>query len=167
MNCASEAGGFTVTVPLPPADLSPNARLHWAAKARATRSARKSAWYWFRRFLPLGWVPVPIRLEVRYHCPRSAHGYRPRDVMNAIAALKPMVDGMVDAGVVPDDSAKWVEWGGFALDREKNGDEPGVHVTVVPQSSLQQTGVRRLIPGDQHVERQRDEMDAEGSGKAA
>lgn len=135
---------FTVTVPLPHANCSPNARLHWGEKARATSAARKCAWYWFQRGLPVGWEQVPVMLEVRYHCPRSAAGYRPRDIQNAIGALKPMVDGMVDAGVVPDDSRQWVEWGAFTLDRRKNGEAPGVHITVVPKSPTQKTSLQAM-----------------------
>ena len=121
---------FVATLPLPPVGVSPNARLHWAAKHRAVRAARKCGWYWFRRFLPAGWEPKPVRLDVAYHCPVGSNGYRPRDIQNAIAALKPMIDGMVDAGVVPDDSDQWVRWGEVKITRNGDGGEPGVRVTV-------------------------------------
>lgn len=124
---------FSVTLPLPPRECSPNARLHWAPKARATRAARRVAWYWFQREKPAYWTPKPVTLEITYHCPRSCDGYRPRDVQNAIAALKPMVDGMVDAGIVLDDSAEWVSWGVFDITRRRiEGRKPGVTVTVRP-----------------------------------
>lgn len=124
------AGSFTVTIPIPPVGVSPNARLHWAAKARVVKSARREAWYWFQRMLPADWIRMPIAIEVNYHCPKSCAGYKPRDVQNAIAALKPTIDGMVDAGVIPDDSAAWLEWGRLTLDRAKNGYPPGVTITV-------------------------------------
>lgn len=124
---------FTVTIPLPPLGVSPNGRLHWADKAKAVKSARREAWYWFRRFLPIDWIRVPVRIEVLYHCPKSAAGYKPRDIQNAIAALKPAIDGMVDAGVLPDDSAHWLEWGPVILRRTKDGNAPGVHITVIPR----------------------------------
>ena len=123
---------FTVTIPLPPAAVSPNARLHWGDRARAVKAARREAWYWFRRFLPADWIRVPVRIEVEYHCPKAAKGYRPRDIQNAIAALKPAIDGMVDAGVIPDDSRNWLTWGEVKLNRLKNGSAPGVHFTVIP-----------------------------------
>jgi hypothetical protein len=102
-------------------------------KAKAVRAARKESWYWFRRVLPLDWTPVPVSIEVLYHCPKNAHGYRPRDIENAIGALKPAIDGMVDAGVIPDDSHMWLEWGRFRLSRVKNGDAAGVYITVIPR----------------------------------
>jgi crossover junction endodeoxyribonuclease RusA len=124
---------FTATLPLPSANLSPNGRLHWGTKASAVKTARKESWYWFRRFLPVDWIRVPVRIDVVYHCPKNSHGYRPRDIENAIAAMKPMIDGMVDAGVIPDDNATWLEWGKFTLTRQKDGTVPGVRISVVPR----------------------------------
>jgi hypothetical protein len=124
---------FTVTLPLPPLGASPNSRLHYYAKARAVKAARKVAWYWFKRAKPSDWNPVPLILSVVYHCPQCTVGYKPRDVQNAIAALKPAVDGMVDAGLIPDDSRKWLSWGEVTLSRRANGQPPGVHMTIVPQ----------------------------------
>lgn len=122
---------FTVTLPLPPRTVSPNVRSHWGAKSRAVKAARKAGWYWFRRFVPRDWTQKPVRLDIVYHCPVGSDGYRPRDVQNAIGALKPMIDGMVDAGIVPDDSDKWVTWGEFTITRHR-GQAPGVTVQVVP-----------------------------------
>jgi hypothetical protein len=68
---------FTVTIPLPPIGVSPNSRSHWAPRAKAVKTARREAWYWFQRYLPADWIRVPVRIEIEYHCPRSAHGYRP------------------------------------------------------------------------------------------
>jgi crossover junction endodeoxyribonuclease RusA len=126
------ADAFVAVLPLPPRDVSPNARVHWAVRHKATKAARKSAWYWFLRALPKGWKYTPVCLDIAYHCPVSSVGYRPRDVQNAIAALKPSIDGMVDAGVVPDDSAKWVQFGRIALTNKRNGEKPGVTITVRP-----------------------------------
>ena len=82
--------------------------------------------------MPRAWKPVPVRIEVRYHCPQGGIGYHPRDIQNAIAALKPAIDGMVDAGVIPDDSKNWLTWGPLTLTRRKDGHVPGVDVTVTP-----------------------------------
>lgn len=125
---------FQVVLPLPPRGCSPNGRLHYLAKAKATKQARRAAWYWFRRELPQGWRQRPVRLEVIYHCPRGAFGYCPRDTQNAIAALKASIDGMVDAKVIPDDNGQWLSWGRVQLTR--HGDmKPGVYVTVVAEAA--------------------------------
>lgn len=121
---------FTAYLPLPSPTLSPNAKPHWAYKARAIKAARKEAWYWFNRVKPSDWKPIPIQIEVHYHCPKKTYGYKPRDSMNAIAAMKPMIDGMVDAGIIPDDSANWLSWGKFKLTRRANGIKAGVYIKV-------------------------------------
>jgi crossover junction endodeoxyribonuclease RusA len=125
------ADPFTVELPLPPRELSPNVRLFWAIKAKATKAARSEAWYWFRQAKPANWEPVPIRIDVEYNCPKQATGYRPRDSMNGIAAMKAQIDGMVDAGVIPDDSCKWLSWGSFTLTR---AGRAGVRITVTPET---------------------------------
>ena len=124
---------FTATLPLPHRDLSPQAarRLHWSAKREIIAAGRKEAWYWFRRQKPPGWAPCPVRIEVEYRCPPKCRGYAPRDIQNAIAAMKPMIDGMVDAGVVADDSDKWLRWGEFRFNRSSDV-EPGVVINVTP-----------------------------------
>jgi hypothetical protein len=49
-----------------------------------------------------------------YFCKRvkgRPKGYRPRDYDNLIAAMKPAVDGLVDAGYVADDDKAHVRYG--------------------------------------------------------
>lgn len=121
---------LTVELPLPARELSPNAHIHWREKHRATVAARKSSWYWFQRSLPKAWRHAPVLLDVIYRYATLQSGYRPRDVQNAIAALKPAIDGMVDAGVVPDDSWEWVQWGRVQIVRCIAGEQPGVRIEV-------------------------------------
>jgi len=58
--------------------------------------------------------------------PLSVRGYRPKDVQNAIGAVKSIVDGCVDAGVIVDDKAENLSWGPSFI--VKNGT-PGVTLT--------------------------------------
>lgn len=94
--------------------------------------------------MPTAWLACAVRIDVHYHCPRSGQGYMPRDTMNAIAAMKPMIDAMVDVGIIPDDSAKWLEWGGVKLTRVENGEAPGVRVTVTKRNSPTHGDVQQL-----------------------
>ena len=90
-----------VVLPLPPKELSPNARVHWAKKARATRIYRGKAW-----------AGALVRLD-RIEPPRWRHATmqstfywpdkRRRDRDNAEACMKHARDGFVDAGVLVDD----------------------------------------------------------------
>lgn len=91
----------TVVLPLPPTPLSPNARVHWAQKARATKLYRRDA-----RMLTIAaggrnlrWRRAVARATFYWPCLRR------RDVGNAEAMLKPVFDGMVDAGLLVDDNA--------------------------------------------------------------
>lgn len=121
---------FRVDLPLPDRILSPNAHVHWREKVDAIKGARAHACYWFRREKPKLWTHCPVVISVIYSYGGGDGGYRPRDVQNAIASLKPAIDGMVDAGVVPDDSHKWVQWGPVRLEKCIKGETSGVRITV-------------------------------------
>lgn len=52
-------------------------------------------------------VPSLKRISVELHyCPRDK---RRRDPLNLVALLKPIEDGLVDAGVIPDDNPVYLE----------------------------------------------------------
>ena len=84
-----------------------NDRSHWSARARRAAEWRRAgflaacAWRTMpSRALPGRWL-VRLSLPVRWVNQR-------RDPHNFIATVKPIVDGMVDAGVWPDDSARYL-----------------------------------------------------------
>lgn len=90
---------LVVTLRLPPRILSPNARPHWAAKARAVRQYREAAYLLALAERP----PRPMRrarVTATFYFPSR----RRRDPDNLLASLKPAFDGLADAGVVTDDS---------------------------------------------------------------
>ena len=121
---------FALDLPLPPKLLSPNVRAHWGAKHRATRDHRYDCAMLARAGKPRGWEPCAVSLEVEYRCSAKAAGYIARDVQNATAALKAMVDGLVDAGIAPNDSKKWLQWDRFNLVTRKHPRGDGVTVIV-------------------------------------
>lgn len=84
--------------------LSLNQRQHWASKARVTREVRETV-VWLARASHL-----PKAVE---HCTVQLH-YRPRDnrrrdTDNLTATAKPAFDGLVDYGLVPDDTPRWMD----------------------------------------------------------
>jgi crossover junction endodeoxyribonuclease RusA len=95
---------MTITLPLPPAELAPNwrSRSHWP-KTRAIAEYRNTAK-----------VCALFALGPRYRMPRwklatvQATFYfrdaRRRDGDNLAASLKSAWDGLVDAGIIEDDS---------------------------------------------------------------
>jgi crossover junction endodeoxyribonuclease RusA len=96
----SAEGELRLALSWPAPGLSPNARLHWAKKAKLTKAARKDAWVTalaVRRRLPaLG--DGAINLDVEF-CPPD---HRRRDRDNLIASMKAANDGIADALGVDD-----------------------------------------------------------------
>ena len=83
--------------------LSLNARPHWSAKQREVRAIRSTA----ETIARLYRVPRLGRVAIELHyCPRDR---RRRDPLNLVATLKPVEDGLVDAGVIPDDTPEFSE----------------------------------------------------------
>lgn len=82
----------------PHADLSPNARVHWGQKSRASKAARHEAGWAMRREFKgkPGWQRVAIEMVF---CPPDN---RRRDLDNLIASMKPAADGIADAIGVDD-----------------------------------------------------------------
>jgi crossover junction endodeoxyribonuclease RusA len=94
---------------LPPKEASPNWRGHWAPKMRAVREFREMAMYCGINAC-LGSGPpefykavVSITLVIR-----DARYYRDPD--DALASLKPAIDGCVDAGIIRGDSQEHLEY---------------------------------------------------------
>ncbi|HEY2238874.1 MAG TPA: hypothetical protein VGI21_08790 [Streptosporangiaceae bacterium] len=79
--------------------LTANQRPHWAVRARRTRALREAA----------AWMARAARVPQLEHVHVLAE-YRPpdrrrRDPANWQPSFKAAVDGLVDAGIVPDDDA--------------------------------------------------------------
>ena len=90
---------MVIVLPLPPRELSPNARPHWAVKARAVRQYREAAYLLAlasRPARPMRAAKVTARFFFRTH--------RQRDRDNLLASLKPAFDGIADARVVTNDA---------------------------------------------------------------
>ena len=84
-------------LPLPPNGLHPNARLHWAAKARLTKKTRSETAMVARMQAPA--IPYDKVLVVpEFYMPRT------RDFDGLVAWLKAVIDGLQDGGIVRNDS---------------------------------------------------------------
>lgn len=93
---------YYVVVEVPAAEwLTSNGRYHWASRARRTRKLRTRAALAARAARPR--IPPMVRARITVH----VHGRtRARtDPANAYPTIKAVVDGLVDAGVLPDDDA--------------------------------------------------------------
>lgn len=78
--------------------LSMNDRRHWSVKSRWSKALRQTSWALARSAR----IPAMAACSVQLvYCPATK---RRRDEDNIFATLKPLADGLVDAGVVPDDT---------------------------------------------------------------
>lgn len=90
-----------IVLDLPPKALSPNARVHWAVKARATKKYRKAAEMLAREHGVIRYASAHVG-TIFYV--KDKRGLR-QDADNLIASLKAAFDGLADAGVVENDKA--------------------------------------------------------------
>lgn len=100
---------LTINFPQPDKQLNLNERLHFRPKAARVAAWRKAAWAaahnarshpsWPREALPF--CLVQVSLPVRSTLVK-------RDPSNWIATVKPIVDGLTDAAVWPDDDSRYV-----------------------------------------------------------
>lgn len=80
--------------------LTANQRHHWTRRSRLTKALRSRA-YWNARH-----HDIPALGQVRITATVAWPDRRRRDVHNLMPTFKALVDGLVDAGVIPDDDDK-------------------------------------------------------------
>lgn len=113
-----------IHLPFPPSLLSPNARPHWAAKARATRDYRfacKVAGLEARQAGAAG--SKHVTMNIAFDC---ARGPLP-DKDNCLASFKAGIDGLRDAKILVDDTPEWLDIGSLTVRR---GSPSGVVVEI-------------------------------------
>ena len=91
----------------------PNDRMHFMVRAKETKRWRRWA------ALLAGGIPPQSRVRLSAIFRRRALGRADAD--NDLARLKPVADGVVAAGVVPDDNRAYVEWGPVTEERGDRG----------------------------------------------
>ena len=103
------AGGGIIELPWPDKVLSPNARVHFRAKAHAAKHYREQAhWLTVAARIPQQPSEGGIALRFDFHPPDN----RRRDLDNMLASIKSAIDGIADALEVNDQRF------GFWLSRE-------------------------------------------------
>ena len=96
--------------------MSMNDRMHWAQKAKLTKRIRAEAGILAcRSRLPTGLDHVSVALVYR---PRDR---RRRDTDNLMPVLKALCDGLVDYGLVTDDTPQWMTKHMPRLDKTQKG----------------------------------------------
>lgn len=94
-----------ITIPLPPRETHPNARCHWAVKARAVKQQREDAFLAAKAALGEAGIGPPrwpaASIQATFY--KAGSRAKPSDMDGRISALKATCDGLTDAGVLSDD----------------------------------------------------------------
>ena len=92
-----------IDLPWPSRDLHPNARVHWARKAKAAKRARADA-AWIARAAGLRHLNEAVEL-VTVTTTFAPPDNRRRDLDGMLSAIKPYLDGIAD--VIGIDDSTW------------------------------------------------------------
>jgi crossover junction endodeoxyribonuclease RusA len=124
-----DGAALVVTLPLPPKELSPNARAHWRKKSAAVKAYRALAANAVRL---VGRVPrwEGATMTAVVYMPDA----RTPDDDNAAAALKAARDGIADAGLVEND--RDIHAGRTAVQVDR--DRPRVEITLTELNAQQE-----------------------------
>ena len=122
---ANEGRRWTLTVPAVGPFINLNQRMHWAPKAKLTKAWR------FGAMLTAASEALPTGLEkvhIVAHVVKSTN--RQYDVHNLMPTLKACVDGLVDYGLIPDDTNDHLT--GPDL-RQGGKGEPSIVITITEE----------------------------------
>lgn len=109
--------------------LSANQRLHWAQRARVVKEVRTIS-----KYLALSKKVGELNhIIVRLHyVPRDK---RRRDPSNMMPTQKALLDGLVDAKVVPDDCPPYViEW--MPVVETPDGKNARMYLEIIPEQDI-------------------------------
>jgi len=103
-----------------------NMRLHWAQRAERTRWLRQVAKLKARHLAPL----QEASIHAMIHSPTARGG----DIDGPAPTIKALIDGIVDAGVLPDDSPKHLKF--LTHSRGQPTGKPGIYAITLRVSDV-------------------------------
>ncbi len=98
----TEPREWSIRLPWASLPLSANGREGWRKKAAITAEIRDT----MRWLLKAAKIPPLVKISVQLIWVAST--VRRRDTDNTVATMKPVVDAIVDEGIVPDDTTEFV-----------------------------------------------------------
>lgn len=98
------ADGYVLTIPAPCSFVSSNARTHWAVKHRQMKAWKERA-AWAAKAAHLPQIGSPVHVTATVH---RDHNRGRWDVHNLTDTAKAAIDGLVLAGVLVDDSNRYL-----------------------------------------------------------
>lgn len=118
------AGGGRWELFFPGMPPNQNSRGHWATKAAEQKRYRTLAW--LAAYMTAADAPIPPQPRIRVSAVVQRKALGTADQPGDVERLKPLIDGLVDAGVVPNDTYRYVVLGTV---QEMHG-APGVRLIV-------------------------------------
>lgn len=117
-----------ITLPWPSRDLHPNARVHWARRAKAAKAARSAGYY---AAMQSGWGHRTWPSVGRFHLWIDFYppDRRRRDDDGLLTCIKPSRDGIADAMAIND--CRFVSHP-FVHDEVRKGGEVVIRITGGP-----------------------------------
>ncbi len=120
---------YTLTIPAPAEWINLNQRMHWAMKAKLTKAWRLSASLNARQAnLPKDLGKVHVLVVVTKPTRRAF------DVHNLLPSFKAIIDGLVDYGLVEDDSTKFLTGPDMRVDPDVGPASVQLTITPLPQN---------------------------------
>lgn len=113
---------WTVELPAAFPLINANARLHWTKRSQQTRNIRTAATVCARA------VSVPHLARAHVIAEYRPPDRRKRDVHNLFPSAKAAVDGLVDAGVLADDSDTYLIGPDMRLGQPEKGGRLVLHI---------------------------------------
>lgn len=109
----------------PPLSMNDRPR-HWAARNDDVQAVRQAAKLACKSKLNRGDLTPgePVEVTLIWYVTTNHR----RDIDNPVATLKPICDGLVDAGLVPDDTPEWIYKRPVRIIRRKGA--PGVELRI-------------------------------------
>ena len=98
----------TLNLPYERPPLTANQRMHWAEKARITKRIRNDV-AWLMKSAKLKRNPLEPGQKLHVQLTYTPKTNRRRDTDNLWPTLKAICDGLVDAGLVPDDTPEFMD----------------------------------------------------------
>lgn len=123
----------------PPLSLNDRPK-HWAARGAQVAKVRELAATLCREQIAAGNLDVldPVVVTLVWFAPDR----RARDADNPVATLKPICDGLVDAGLVPDDTPEWIDKRPVQIVYRKG--EPGVELHIEAEAEVVARAARAI-----------------------
>ena len=124
-----------IILPYPPSELSPNKKMHWAAKAPITANYRHACSYFTKQSISPEYIHTlkeavksgrKIALFANFNKPDRRH----RDEDNIMASFKAGIDGIASAIGIDDKHFKYMP---FVCDEIIKGGQVSIKLTIMPE----------------------------------